>query len=565
MMARMLLLLAPPPALAYEPVEAAVGVHVSAEGFDRLGAAVADLLPAAFPVGALHGEFACDEGDPSQVLAWSLGALTLDIAFQEVSLVPGDGRLDLTLYGSLASSASTLTATGDCSPLADLAETCAVEIPTVPLEMHLPISLAWTNGAFDATVGDVAFVLGPITNPLDGCILADAIGTLLGEDPSLVSALIEDAVAPSLADLGGTLEPALEDALASLLIETSLAVGDGEVALSLAPTSFVLDSQGLFLGLGGEVSATEVSTCVSAGVAPAGGGAWPALTGTAPDGALVYDASAVINTAFADQVLFGVYQSGALCIDLADLAGASLDTSLFNPIFGEDWSALFPDAAPMRLAVRPRAAPTATGAEDGPPLRVHLDGLNIAGYAELDGREAKVFSVTMAGSIGVDLPIEDGVLTPAIIVDDALQFVEDDHELLAEGYADGLAAFVPTILGSVLPDLPTVAIPSFRGIGLGHLWWIPSDGWVGGWATLSVDDVQPIELSGCAGGSIGCEDGGLSTGDIDIGAELGCDDTASGCGGESGCEGGSACGHSPLGTRFPFLVALLVPLLRRRG
>lgn len=559
-----LMLLVAVVAHAYEPADAAVGVHVSAEGLDRLGQAVADVLPAAFPVGAMSGELACDDADPTQVLTWSLDAMTLDLDFQDVAIVPGDGVLDIAIYGALSSSATTLTARGSCAPLAELDETCAVELPTVALELHLPLAITYADGAFDATAGAIELSIAPITNPLDDCLVASAIGTLLGEDPRAITNLLVDAIAPSLADLGGTIEPALEDALGALVIETSLALGEGEVALTLAPSAFEIDADGLFVGLGAEVQPSAVSACVDAGIAPSGSGTWPTLDGLAPDGALVYDAGVVVNGAFVDQVLFAVYQSGALCIDLADLAGAPLDTSLFGPIFSDPWEALFPSAAPLRLVVRPLAPPTASYAEDGAPVRVNVDGLNIAAYAELDGREARIFGTTLEGSIGLDIALADGAISPGIVVDDALGFVEDDHELLPEGYSDGLAGFLPTILGSFLPELPTVAIPSWRGIGLGHIWWLPPEGWLGGWAVLDVDDVDPIELSGCAGGSVGCDDGGLSTGDIDLGAELGCDD-AGGCGGEtSGCEGGTSCAHSPLGTRFPFLIALLIPLLRRR-
>jgi hypothetical protein len=568
MMGAMLILVGA--AFALEPVEQAVGIHVSERGFDRLGEAIAGIMPVAFPVGALNGALACDEADPTQVLAWSLDSMVLDLDIQEVELVPSPGRLDLTVYGALSSSSTTLRATGACAPLTSLDETCGVELPTVALEIHLPLAIAYADGAFDATAGTVTFDLAPIGNPLDDCLLADAIGTLVGLDPEAITRILEDAVAPSLADLGATLEPTIEDALGALVIDTTLALGEGEIALGLAPSAFTLDDNGLFIGLGGTVTPSVVSTCVPAGVGPSGADPWPALVGVAPDGALTYDAAAVIQQAFVDQVLFAAYQTGALCIDVADLGGAPLDSSLFAPVFGDTWAELFPETVPLALAVRPLAAPTAGFAEDGPPLRVNLDGLNLAAYGVIDGRETRVFGVTLAGSIGLDLPLVDGTLTPAIVVDDSLLFVEDDHELLPEGYSDGLAAFVPTILGSFLPELPSVAIPSFRGIGLDFIWWMPEASWLGGYAVVDIDDLEPIELSGCAGGAVGCEGGSLNTGDIDIASELGCDD-ASGCGADSsgcagGCEGGSGCNHMPLGVRFlPFLVAMVVPALRRRS
>lgn len=556
---------------AFDPVENAVGVHISERGFDRLGLAIADIMPDAFPVGGLSGELACDDADPTQTLAWALAPLTLELDIQVVELIPTAGQLELVVYGALSSSASTLTARGDCSPLEDLEETCSVELPTVALEVHLPIGIVYAAGVFDATAGAVTFDLAPIGNPLDGCVLSDAIGTLLGSDPELITRVLEGAVAPSLADLGATLEPTLEDALGALIIETSLALGEGEVALTLAPSTFAIASDGLFIGLGATVAPSVVSACVPGGAAPTGVGPWPTLDGLAPDEALTYDAAAVVNKVFIDQVLYAAYQTGALCIDLADLGGTSLDSALFGPVFGEPWAALFPVTVPIALAVRPLAAPTASFAEDGSPLRLNLDGLNLAAYGEIDGREARVFGVTMAGSIGLDLSLTEGVLTPAIVVDDQLTFSEDDHELLPEGFSDGLAAFLPSLLGSFLPELPALTIPSYRGIGLGWIWWMPEETWLGGYAVLDIDDVEPIELSGCAGGSIGCDDGGINTGDIDIGAELGCDDASgcgsadSGCGADGGCDGGTSCSHSGVGVRLlPLFIALVVPGLRRR-
>jgi hypothetical protein len=295
-------------------------------------------------------------------------------------------------------------------------------------------------------------------------------------------------------------------------------------------------------------------------------GAWPPLTGTAPDGALTYDAAAVVGGPFVDELLYGVWQSGALCLSLSDLGGAPLDTSLFAPILGDSWASLFPEAVPMTLEVRPERAPTASFAEDGAPLRIGLDGLGLAAYAPLDGREARIFSVDLTGTIGLDLPLADGTLTPTIVVDDGLEFVEPDHELLQAGYSDGLADFVPTILGSLLPALPSITIPSWRGIGLDWIWWMPSDDWLGGYAVLDVDHPEPLELSGCSGGNVGCDGDGLSTGDLDLSSQLGCSD-AGGCGADSGCSsGGGTCSTSPLGVRgLPFFIALIVPFWRRRS
>ena len=115
---------------------------------------------------------------------------------------------------------------------------------------------------------------------------------------------------------------------------------------------------------------------------------------------------------------------------------------------------------------------------------------------------------------------------------DAFTFTEPYNELLDDGYSAGIADLLPTLLESLLPAdlLPTIALPTWQGIGLGEVEWIPSDDgqWQGGFATLNTDEVVPLELSGCSGCS------------GDTGSDpLGCSDSA-GCG-DSGCDSGSSC------------------------
>lgn len=565
-------------ALAYEPIPEAVVVAVSAGGLDRVAGALADVMPSGFAIGAISGEFSCDEADPSANLAFAIDALDIGIHIDDLGIIPSEGRLDIAMYGSIDSTATTLAASGSCPPLTDLTEACGVELSTTPIEAHFGLGLALTNGVVDATVDEITVTLGAITNPVSDCTVSSAIGTLLGQNPLALTALLQSQIDPSLADLGPTIETSVEEALAGLIIETSLALGEGEIGLSIKPTEIDIDEDGLELVLGATISPTVQSACVPTMEAPSGIDTPPILDGVGP-GDLDYDIAALVSKPFVDQLLFAVYQQGALCVDAGALGGIALDTSLFAPVFGDAWSQLFPESKPVGLLVAPVGPPTVRFEEDGAPIRLDLNGLGLAAYAALDARETRVFSIGMMGEVGLNLTYTGGSLVPALVLDaEALDMQELDHELLPKGYVDGLKTLLPTLLGSVLPDdlLPTFALPNWRGIGVENIWFLPAQGgdWLGVWVTLDVDDVQPIESPGCEGGTLGC-DGESSFEEIDIESLLGCSgeeggcDAGLGCDSESGCGGASSgCGDSGCATvpvrPVMFALAMLGALARRR-
>ena len=564
-------------AAAYDPVPEAVAVSVSEAGFERLGRALADVMPESFAIGGLESEFVCDENDPLAVLSLTIDALDVLIHIDQIELVPSSDRLDVALYGAIDSTPTTLTASGSCPPLTSLEEVCSVQLGTTPIEAHFGLRLALTDGVVDASVDELTVTLGAIGNPVDDCTVASAIGTLLGQNPLALTDLLQSQIDPSLADLGPSIESSVEDALAGLVIDTSFAIGEAEVGLSLEPTALELDADGLTLVLGAEVTQAGSSDCVPAGTPPSTLPPLPILDGTGP-GDLVYDIGAVVNRTFVDQILYAVYASGGLCVDAGALGGIALDTSLLGAAFGDDWAALFPNAQPVDLLSAPERPPTIRFEEDGPPVRLDLNGLGIRAYSELDGRSARIFAIALEGEVDIDVTLADGVLTPSLIVDPALLGMHEvDHELLGPGYAAGLESFLPTVLGAALPAdlLPTFALPDFNGIGVEALWLLPAQAgdWLGAWLTLDVDNVRPIELAGCEGGSLGCD--GDTGPELDLEAALGCSAEGGGCGtdalgcGESGCGGESGGGGESGCHALPvrpvmFGFVLLGALWRRR-
>lgn len=564
------------------PVERALAIHLSNTGLTHLGDAIEGLVPPTFPVANIGGELACDDADLDP-LTYNLDAIDLRLRAEDVALVARDGQLNLTLYLSLSSSPSELVVQGDCSFLTGLDEVCGVELPTTSIVANFTIGLSLVDDGqggqvIQADASDPTIELTPIGNPLSDCTLANAIGTLLGQDGSAISNILLGFIQPELVGLGDELEGSIEDALNGLVIETSLSLGEGELALSLYPSALNLDDTGLFLGLAATSRPSVVSRCVDAGNGSEFADApWPELTGRAFDTSLEYDAAIYLNKDFVDHVLWGVYASGALCLNVSEqVQGLTLDSSFFGNFFGDSFSDLFDPEhpSPVNIVTAPLAAPTIGWAEDGAPMRLQLNGLGLNFEVPLDDRLTRIFQVAIVGDIGIDPGLTATQLAPSIDINpDALDFQESYSEIVQPGFARGLADFLPTVLGTVLPDdlLPTIAIPTILGIGLETVFWVPdADGqWMGGFVLLDTADVQPLEVAGCEGGSLGCDgfEGGADP--FDFNALLGCDQLSAGCGGDSGCaDTGCATQRRVVwpGTRIVlFAFALALAARRRRA
>ncbi len=546
------------------PIDHALALHVTNTGLAHLGDAVEGLVPRELEVSDISGELACDEGDEAP-LTYALDQLVLAIEPQDVELVASDGQLRLNLYLALYSSAGDLAVAGDCTILQDLDEACTVELPVASLTVSLALELALIDGEVVVSSGDPSLSISPIGNPLesadtaDSCLLSNAIGMLLGQDPDFIANLLVGLVEPELAGLGADIEQALGDVFSQLAFETDFELGDGGVTLELYPSDVVLDDSGMLLGFGAVIDTTAgLSACVPAGDgSEASGDGWPALDDTAWSSSLNYDAGLLVNRDFVDHLLWTVWASGALCIELDDLAGVEITADFLGGLFGDSFSALLGDGGPARLATS-ASQPPGVVFDDDIPFAIDLEGFALDVIAELDGRDARIVQVGIEGEVGIDPGISLDALAPAILLDeDDLSFTEPYNELVDAGYAEGLGGLVPVVVDSFLPtDLGSFAIPSFNGIGLDGVWWLPSDDeqWQGGFFVLDVSGAEPLELAGCSGGSFGCDGfesgdtGGTSLGFEDL---LGCSsekggDCASGCDSKSkkgGCEGASCATH----------------------
>ena len=570
-----LLLTASAPARAALPGEAidqAIAVQITPNGLAALGDVVEGLVPPVIPVTALSDSFVCSEDDAAP-LNYALEGLDLYLSVDDVRIDTADGRLDLWVYANLSSSHSTLAVQGDCTVLTNLDEECGVELPTTSISMHLGMTIQEVLGVFDVVVDASEVEISPIGNPLSDCTLASAFGALLAQNPEAVSGLLTDAIAGSFDDLGVTVEQSLEDALAGLSMDTEVALGDATVQLSLRPSLVELSEAGLVLGLGATLDSATLSDCVDwSGGSELSGAGWPTFATTAGQSSLEADVALYVGKDFVDHLLYMAWAGGLLCVDLSSVLGDSLTADSLSATVGQELPEKVGADTLVWLELDPALPPTGRFEEDGAPIRADLHDLGIEMYGLVDDRETRIFRVDLAGELGVDVALADGVLATALEVDqDRFTFDESYADIIGPGYGLGLGGLVGSLITGVIPSdgLPTLTVPSILGAELDALIWLPVEegAWQGGFLLLDTSGVEPVDIGGCSLEGFGCDGGGS----VDLGLEdlLGC-----GADGGLGCEG-STCATAPgrqrgvgMARARLGLIALLGALVvgrRRRG
>ncbi|MEL6342619.1 MAG: hypothetical protein AAFV53_05775 [Myxococcota bacterium] len=549
-------------------VEEAVALHVTNQGLARLGDIVESLLPPSFTIEGGSGSLACDD---TSSLTYTLETLNIFLNIDDVAIRGEDGVLKISVYGSMDSNNAAATVQGSCSILEDLNETCTLSIPTTAVQADLSIEITEVDGVFDVTVSPFTLLVSPINNPVADCTLGSAVGTLLGQNPSAISDLIVDSIAPALDDLPASLETTLEDVLSSLSLDTEFELLPGaSLGLSLFPSRLEISEAGLIIGLGSDIIAGDSADCVDTSAGPdLQGAGWPTFSEQASGSSLRYDAGLFVGRDFVDHLLWSVWGSGALCLELEDFNGAPLNTALVGTFFGEELVGLVGEDEPAIISIRPDVAPIVTFSDDQPPLAVQVERLGLELYAALDARQARLLRVDIDGEIGVGISLVDSVLATELVIDDgALGYTEAYSELLSPGYSAGLPGFVNLALRTFLPDdlLPTVTLPYLLGAELSDIIWQPTEdgAWQGGYLLIETENIEPIELPGCSASDVGCE-GGVGF-EFDIEEALGCADADAGMGCDEST-GGCVVGGPifiPTARLFPAVVALLGVFIRRR-
>ena len=545
----------------------ALAIHVAPQGFGRLGDAVSGLIPSGVPVEGGSGSFDCGDGT---ILDYSLSDLEIQLSIDEVAFTTAGGVLGLDIYGTLGSTSTELVATGDCSILTGLEETCDLVIPTTAFSLSTELAIWADVGMIHVDPSEVGFSLSTINNPLGGCILSDAVGTLLGQNPDAITDLITDAIEPSLEGLSGTIEETLEDSLGALSFETVVDVLGQDLELALSPTMASVEENGLVIGMGSVIAVDAAPSCIDpASAEPPPDASWPVMDGQALASSLEYDFGLFLGKHFLDQALYAAWASGGMCLDVEALTGLSFTGEFVSAFFGDEVTELVGNA-PVRLDLGPTAPPTAIFDDDQPPVAIELEGFALEAVSLLDHRMVRLLKIDLYSLLRLYIELSGGSLVIDLpLTDEDFFLTEAYSELLPPGYSEGVPGLLGTALGSFSPDLPTIAIPSILGISMDALVWepAPDQSWQGGYIFLDTSSVEPMDVAGCSADGFGCDGGGASF-EFDLESQLGCDDVSTGCDDGSGCEdtGCSSAGkiRLPGGRMLGLFLVLAGAALRRR-
>jgi hypothetical protein len=520
-----------------EVINPGVTIDITEGGFDAVADLVPSLLPSAIPIGTVGDGYAgildqCWLGGYEYEL--SNGQVAIEVTSVDIS--PGSGVLDIDAV--LMVSVNTPSDPFDLYfSLECLEDTCAGYVDPFPVDVHTSMRLSIVTAddgtrTLDATMGeiDVTYELdGASDIMLSGCTIGDIEEVLNYVGISLYDLLIgalDSTLQSQIADLGPTLEEAIEDAFASATIEQDLELNGASVHILLQPSNVDITPASVRLWMEGAFEA-EPAACVAA-YDPGGS---PRTDSTLPDPDQVpsgvgkdYHLGVMVGDDFANSALYAFWRGGLLCYELdAASSPIPLDTSLLNILTGDAFAPLFGDEnKPVTLSTRPVAPPEVSysGAYD---IGVSIKDLNLDFFAELDGRSARMISIELDGEVGADLALDSG--TGSLAIDLALapenftpsvsynEIEPDANSTVTEKFSGLFGTILDSVVGGLISDL-AFALPSISGVGLKELE-IGANGsekdWLGIYASLGPVSYSGGDCGGCGGGCGGVDTGG-STG-----------------------------------------------------
>lgn len=541
-----------------------VSVDITKEGFDSIAALIPELLPPSIPVGDVGDSYGglfdqCWLGG----YEFSITNAEVEIAVTGATISPGDGRLDVhaDLMVSLndASNPFSLYTSLEC-----IEDTCEgyVEPFPVSIDTYMMLSIVDDGSggrSLDATVGEITVnyeIDGADDIYLGGCTVGSIeevlnyVGISLYD---LILSLVGGTLDSTIADLAPTLEETIEDAFASATIEQDLALGEATVHLVLQPSNVEITPESLRLWMEGSFSG-DAATCVAA-YDPGGSlrtdsevpGPTDLPNGVDSD----YHAGVLAADDFANSALYALWRSGLLCYTLDEGGPVPLDTSILSLLTDGAFDPLFPEVKPMVLVTRPQKPPEVvyTGEHD---LGLDVKQLGLDFFAELDGRQARIVSLSLDANAGVDLSLDSSTGALAIDVDldpnkvvPSVEYNEiqaDANEAILASFGGLFQTILDTVVGGLLEDI-SFALPSFSGLGLTALQ-VEANGsaedWLGVYAWLGpVDYGDGSSCGGCGGDTGGSTDTGSS------------------------CSGGLGCATGPFAPWSAIALATLIARRRR--
>ncbi len=506
------------------PVDEAVVIDLTPQGFDSLTDVIPTLLPTGISIDPIGDGY---EGAFGQCwlggYEYALNNMWISLAVSEANIVPRDGYISLDLAIDIQvndpSDTFELYTMLEC-----IEDTCDghVEPFTVTADTLIDLRVATGDDGkpyIDANVGDVTidYTLSGSQINLDNC----AIGTV--EDVlnffglsifdivlSFAGGFIDDAVAGFVPEI----EALIEDASSAAYVEQELDLGGVTAGLTIYPHEIRIREEGLRLSMAGLFEAGAAADCI-ADYDPGGSYHLASDTPDIGSGPGDHHAGIFVSDEFGNQALYALWQAGLLCqvVDSELTGGFSLDTNILGLVVEEAFDSYFPDAKPMVIVTRPKVAPELVfNGEDDVELSVQQLGLDF--YAELDYRQARLMGVDIDADLGLNVPFDGttGTLGLDIVVSgDNVDAVVTHNDLAADYNADiesGLPGLFDTlvgpIIGGVLGDT-SFPLPALEGLGLTSMT-VDAAGASGDWLGLyaSVGTVT-YEASGCDSSSGGCD------------------------------------------------------------
>jgi hypothetical protein len=525
-----LLLLATPPAAAEtypagEPVDEAVVIDLTPDGFEALTGVLPSLLPSGISIDPISEGYEGAFGE-----CWlggyefSLADMWIDLSVGDASIVPRDGYLTVDLGLDIA-----INDSGDTFELYTMLECIEdacdgyVEPFTVSVSTVVDIQVGADDDGrpvLDVNVGDISvdYTLTGSQIQLDNCVIGDIedffnfLGlSLFDLVLSLADGFIDDAIAGFVPEV----EALIAEASSAVYIEEELDLGGAVAELLLYPSDVRIREEGMRIVMAGLVDAQQVSDCISE--YDIGGSYY--LASDSPDigaGPGSHHAGIFFSDEFGNQALYGLWRAGLLCqvVDNELTGDISLDTGLLLGLLaGDAFQDVFPEPQPMVIITRPVQPPELAFSGDN-DLAVDIQDLGLDFFAELQHRQSRTLSVDLDANIGVNLPFDASTGTLGLDLDlagenfDALvshnEFAPEassDIEAALPGVVDTL---VGPVLGSMLGDT-SFPLPAIEGLGLTALD-VDAAGasadWLGLYANVGL---VSYEAAGCDEEGGGCE------------------------------------------------------------
>ncbi len=180
-----------------------------------------------------------------------------------------------------------------------------------------------------------------------------------------------------------------------------------------------------------------------------------------------------IAESYMDYAMYGLFDSGALCIGAGTRLSQQLSTGLLSAVIMSVPELTFPEGnAPITIAIRPQQPPDITlgrGGADDPVLQIAMPETQMDFYVWSTERYVRFMTFQTDLDLGVDLTVEAGEIVPNIVYVNSNNPIVTNSELLAEEPAF-LANTVSTIIGSFASMLggavSPFALPDIMGFEL---------------------------------------------------------------------------------------------------